>query len=361
MSEFNRPKSSLAELDSRARDIFAAIVETYIDTGEPVGSRTLSQKGFGLSAATIRNVMSDLANLGLLNSLHASSGREPTYAGLRLFVDSILEVSEIAPEDKLVIDELLLGKDHDLSSALKEATSFLSGVAGGAGLVTTPSRESPISHVEFVLVGGSKAIVILVFEDGQIENRLIDAPAGITSAQLQSSTNFLNHHLRGKTLSESLKLATSELKAAERELDSVTSKLIELGIAQWSSQSFGQDKSLIVRGRGNLLSDPNLSMDLEKAKVLFDDLEKKRDLIQMLDATKEGSSVKLFIGSENPLFGLSGSAVIAAPYNDAQNRVIGALGVIGPTRINYAKIIPIVDYTAKVLSNMVQRGVNISW
>lgn len=361
MNDFIKPNSTLAELDARARDIFAAIVETYIATGEPVGSRTLSQKGFGVSPATIRNVMADLASLGLLNSLHASSGREPTYAGLRLFVDSILEVSEIAPEDKAAIDDLLLGKDNDLSAALHEASSFLSGVAGGAGLVTTPSRESPISHVEFVLVGDNKAIVILVLADGQIENRLIDAPLGITSSQLQASTNFLNHHLRGKTLSESIKLAENELLVAERELDSITSKLIKIGIAEWSVGNFADEKRLIVRGRGNLLVDPNLSMDIEKARILFDELEKKRDLIQMLDATKTGSSVKLFIGSENPLFALSGSALIAAPYNDAQNRVIGALGVIGPTRINYAKIIPIVDYTAKVLSNMIQRGVNIGW
>ena len=361
MEEFNRPKNSLGELDARAREVFSAIVETYIQTGEPVGSRTLSQTGIGLSPATIRNVMADLAGLGLLNSLHASSGREPTYAGLRLFVDGILEISEITEKDKNAIDERLMSKDDDFSSMLDEASSLLSGVAGGAGLVTTPSRESAISHVEFVMVGQNKALVILVLDDGQIENRLIDAPIGITSAQLQSSTNFLNYHLRGKTLSESLKIATSELMAAELELDGITSKLIEIGIAQWSDSNLAIDKRLIVRGRGNLLADPNLSMDLEKARVLFDELEKKRDLIQMLDATKEGSSVKLFIGSENPLFGLSGSALIAAPYSDGQNRVIGALGVIGPTRINYARIIPIVDYTAKVLSNMIQRGVNISW
>lgn len=352
----------LTKLDNRARAIFRTIVETYLETGEPVGSRTLSMHGIGLSPATIRNVMADLADLGLLDAPHSSAGRAPSHAGLRLFVDGILEISELDLAQKAQIDQRIGDNNNDMSAALSEASSFLSGIAGGAGLVTTPSHESAISHVEFIMVGTGQALVILVFEDGQVENRLIAAPVGITGSQLQASTNFLNFHLRGRTLSQSLDITLRELKNSQRELDNVTARLIKVGIAQWSGNDFGDDRKLIVRGRANLLNDPNLNMDLERARILFDELEKKRDLILMLDAAKDGSAVKLFIGAESPLFALSGSALIAAPYMDGQNRVVGALGVIGPTRINYARIIPIVDYTAKVLTNMVRnrsQGVNI--
>lgn len=347
--------TQLGDLDIRARLIFHEIVESYIETGEPVGSRTLSQKGLGLSAATIRNTMADLANLGLLNAQHISAGRSPTHHGLRLFVDGLLEVTEILPEDKDAIDKRLNSANGDINNALSEASSFLSGIANGAGLVTTPSRETAISHVEFIKIGVSQALVVLVFEDGQVENRIIETIDGLTSSQLQESTNFLNFHLKGRTISESMALINSELIDYQKELDKITQRLIKDGLAQWGGNYFNDERKLIVRGRSNLLNDSDLSFDLERVRVLFDELEKKKDLISLLDATKDKEAVKLFIGSENPLFALSGSALIAAPYRDGQNRIIGALGVIGPTRINYARIIPIVDYTAKILSKMIEK------
>ncbi len=345
----------LNDLDFRARDIFSRIVETYIETGEPVGSRTLSMLGLNLSPATIRNTMSDLAHMGLLDSAHISAGRAPTHQGLRLFVDGLLEVSQISQEDKDVIDRRIQNADGDISQALSEASSFLSGIAGGAGLVTTPASESAVSHVEFVNIGVGQILVVLVFQDGRVENRFINSPIGITASQLQESTNYINYHLRGRTLSDSLNQLMVQLQSDEREIDNIAARLIQDGLAQWSGGKSILEKKLIVRGRANLLNDADLRIDLERVRVLFDELEKKRDLIQVLDAAKAGEAVKLFIGAENPLFALSGSALIAAPYMDGQNQVIGALGVIGPTRINYARVIPIVDYTAKILTKMVEK------
>lgn len=348
-------KNLLGDLDIRARDIFARIVETYIETGEPVGSRTLSLNGIDLSPATIRNTMSDLADLGLLSAQHISAGRAPTHLGLRLFVDGLLEVSQIRDDDKAIIDKRINMAEDDISQALSEASSFLSDIAGGAGLVTTPNQESAVSHVEFIAIGGEQILAVLVFEDGRVENRFIKAQEGIIPSQLQSCTNYINHHLRGKTLNESLEALVAQLRQEQNEIDTIAARLIADGIAQWSGSSHFDERKLIVRGRANLLNDTDLRIDLERVRILFDELEKKRELIQVLDAAKDSAAVKLFIGSENPLFALSGSALIAAPYMDNQNRVIGALGVIGPTRINYARVIPIVDYTAKILTNMAKK------
>ena len=347
--------NGVQDLDERARQIFRESVETYIETGEPVGSRTLSQKGIGLSPATIRNTMADLAGLGLLDAQHISAGRSPTHQGLRFFVDGLLEASQIKEQDKIAIDQRFIEAGDDISNALSEVSSMLSGIAGGAGLVTTPKRESAITHVEFVKISPNQTLVVLVFDDGQVENRLIDVPYGFTVSQLQETTNFLNHHLVGRTFSEAIVIINNELQKNQRELDEITQRLINDGFALWSGNVYNHDRTLIVRGRSNLLKNADLNMDLERVQVLFDELEKKRDLIQLLDAAKDGAAVKLFIGSENPLFALSGSALIAAPYVDGQNRVVGALGVIGPTRINYARIIPIVDYTARLLSKMMEK------
>jgi heat-inducible transcriptional repressor len=356
----SRP-TTLADLDARARDIFRDIVETYLETGEPVGSRTLSRRGIALSPASIRNTMSDLAALGLLDAPHLSAGRTPTHIGLRLFVDGLLEIGDLSRDEKAEIDARLAAAGSDLSSALSEASSLLSGLAGGAGLVTTPRRESPIKHVEFVGVGPGQTLVVLVFDDGQVENRLINTPVGLTPSQLQESTNFLNFRLKGRTLSEALNQAVDDAKQAEASLDSVAAGLIAAGFAEWSGEDPLAGRKLIVRGRANLLGDSQAAGDMERVRTLFDDLERKRDLIQVLDAARDASAVKLFIGAENPLFSMSGSALVAAPYMDSQRRVLGALGVIGPTRLNYARVIPMVDYTAKVVGRLIERrGLNLT-
>lgn len=347
--------ATLTDLDRRARTIFREIVETYLETGEPVGSRTVSRRGIALSPASIRNTMQDLELLGLLDSPHTSAGRTPTHLGLRLFVDGLLEIGDLAADEKAEIDARLAAAGTDLSAALSEASSILSGLTGGAGIVTTPSREAALQHIEFVLVAGGQALVVLVLDDGTVENRLVGIDPGFTPARLQEISSFLNLRLRGRTLADALAGIADEVRRAEAELDAAAARVISEGLAVWSGGRESDARKLIVRGRANLLSEPSAVQDLERVRTLFDELERKRDLIAVLDATREAQAVKLFIGAENPVFALSGSALVAAPYMDSQKRVLGALGVIGPTRLNYARVIPMVDYTARVVGRLLER------
>lgn len=345
----------LTILDARARDIFRLIVETYLETGEPVGSRTLSRGGIALSPASIRNTMQDLTLAGLLSSPHTSAGRVPTHAGLRLFIDGLLEVGDVGAEERREIDARLAalprpGGRLDFDQALDEASALLSGLAGGAGIVASPVRDVGIKHVEFVALGHDQALAVLVAEDGQVENRLMPLGPGMTPATLQEASSFLNARLRGRSLSEARGEVDQELRAARAALDTAAARLVEDGLAAWSG---GQDtRSLIVRGRANLLQDRETLEDLDRVRVLFDDLEQKEQLIGLLDDVAGAQGVRIFIGAETRLFSLSGSTVIAAPYMTGRQKVLGAVGVIGPTRLNYARIIPLVDYTARVLSRL---------
>jgi heat-inducible transcriptional repressor len=345
------PGASLAELDERAREIFRRIVETYLETGEPVGSRTISRAGVHLSPASIRNTMQDLAELGLLDAPHISAGRRPTHAGLRLFVDGLLEVGDVAEEDRQSIEARLCARGRSFDQALDEASAILSGLAGGAGVVVTPVREAGVKHVEFVALGPDQSLAVMVFEDGSVENRLMERLAGVTPSALQEASNFLNARLRGKTLVEVRADVAAELGKARQELDATAARLIEDGLAAWSGGE-GAQRALIVRGRANLLGDPNTIADLERVRMLFDDLEQKEQLIGLLDGVRDAEGVRIFIGAESRLFSLSGSALIAAPYMSGQRRVLGAIGVIGPARLNYARVIPLVDYTARVLGRL---------
>lgn len=342
---------TLAELDSRARDIFRRVVESYLQTGEPVGSRTLSRGGIQLSPASIRNTMQDLTELGLLGAPHISAGRLPTHAGLRLFVDGLMELGDVADADRREIETRLAGRGRSFEDMLNEASVLLSGLAGGAGIVVTPVREAGVKHVEFVSLGTGQALAVMVFEDGAVENRLMQLPPGVTPSALQEAGNFLNARLRGKTLAEAGQDIRLELDDARRELDVAAARLVEEGLAVWGGGE-GRDRSLIVRGRANLLADSDTLEDLERVRMLFDDLEQKEQLIGLLDGVSEAQGVRIFIGAETRLFSLSGSAVIAAPYMSGQKKLLGAIGVIGPTRLNYARVIPLVDYTARVLSQM---------
>jgi heat-inducible transcriptional repressor len=343
--------ASLAELDSRARDIFRRIVETYLETGDPVGSRTISRGGVHLSPASIRNTMQDLTELGLLGAPHISAGRLPTHAGLRLFVDGLLEVGDIAEADRRNIEARLGAHGRSFDDALNEASSILSGLAGGAGVVVTPVRDAGVKHVEFVALGPDQALAVMVFDDGQVENRLMRRAAGTTPAALREASNFLNARLRGKTLADTKLDIAGELSRARRELDAAAARLIEDGLAAWSGGE-GAERALIVRGRANLLGDPNAVADLDRVRMLFDDLEQKEQLIGLLDDVREAEGVRIFIGAETKLFSLSGSALIAAPYMSGGQKVLGAIGVIGPARLNYARVIPLVDYTARALGRI---------
>ena len=355
MSGFIPPSSpsgaGLAGLDARARDIFRRIVESYLETGEPVGSRTLSRGGIQLSPASIRNTMQDLTHLGLLAAPHTSAGRLPTHAGLRLFVDGLLEIGDLTSEERRAVDARLIGKGRGFDEALEAASDLLSGLAGGAGVVAAPMREAGVKHVEFVSLSIDQALVVLVFDDGAVENRLMRLQPGVTPSSLQQASNFLNARLRGRTLAEAQGEMAAELEAARAALDATAARLVEDGLAGWSGGE-ARDRALIVRGRANLLQDASALADLERVRQLFEDLEEKEQLIGLLDGVKAAQGLRIFIGSETRLFSLSGSAVVAAPYMTGQQKVVGAIGVIGPARLNYARVIPLVDYTARVLGRM---------
>ncbi|MCL5776711.1 heat-inducible transcriptional repressor HrcA [Limibaculum sp. FT325] len=352
------PTPSLADLNERSRAIFRRLVETYLDTGEPVGSRTLS-RGFdmALSPATIRNVMQDLEFLGLLDSPHVSAGRVPTQLGLRLFVDGVLEVGEIPPEERQQIDRLAAQPEQDLSAVLDGASELLSGLSHCASLVFAPKAGAPVEHLEFISLAPERALAVLVMGDGTVENRLFSPPPGLTPSAMREAANFLNAKLRGHTLTEAQELMAREIAAHRAELDGLAASLIERGIALWAGEGAeGADRlpdRLIVRGRANLLSETQGAEELERMRRLFDDLERKRDLSQLLDLTEGADGVRVFIGSENKLFSLSGSTLVISPYTDTNRRVVGAIGVIGPTRLNYGRIVPIVDYTARLVGRMV--------
>jgi heat-inducible transcriptional repressor len=304
-----------------------------------------------LSPASIRNTLQDLAQLGLLDSPHISAGRLPTHAGLRLFVDGLLEVGDLSEAERRDIDTRLFARGRGFDEVMNEATALLSGLAGGAGVVVAPVRDAGVKHVEFVALGADQALAVMVFDDGVVENRLMRNPPGLTPSALQEASNFLNAHLKGRTLSETKLEMRGELDRARTELNEAAARLVEDGLAAWSGGE-GAERALIVRGRANLLGDAAVLEDLDRVRMLFDDLEQKDQLIGLLDDVRTAEGVRIFIGAETRLFSLSGSAVIAAPYMTGRQKVLGAIGVIGPARLNYARVIPLVDYTARVLGRL---------
>ena len=342
----------LDELNDRSREVFRKVVEGYLFNGEPVGSRTLTRTlDEKVSAATIRNVMQDLEFLGLLDSPHVSAGRIPTQLGLRMFVDGLLEVRDLDSDDREKIDATVSSNSQDVSTILDRVGSALSGVTQGASLVLTPKHEDAIKHIEFVPVGGDQALVVLVFEDGHVENRLFTPPPGQTPSSMREAGNFLNALVEGKTLSELRRTITEDIAARRQELNSLAATLVEKGLAIWDDGSDSSER-LIVRGRSNLLAGDTHAEELERIKILFDDLERKRDIAEFLALTEEGDGVRIFIGSENKLFSLSGSSLVVSPYMNADRKIVGAVGVIGPTRLNYGRIVPIVDYTAQLVGKL---------
>jgi len=344
--------AAFAAMDRRSRDIFREIVQSYLDTGEPVGSRTISRRGVALSPASIRNIMSDLAEMGLIDSPHTSAGRVPTHAGLRIFVDSLMQLGEPTETDKQTIDARLAGSGRRIENVLSEASEVLSGLVGGAGLVSTPAQDAPIRHVEFVRISSEQALAVIVAETGDVENRVLALPAGLPASALIEAGNYLNARMKGRTLAEAREIVLLEIRSRRALIDQTAARLIEEGFAQWSGEDPARGRSLIVRGRANLLEDASAAEDLGRVRDLFAELERSENLLNVLDTAREADGVRLFIGSENPLFSLSGSAMIVAPYMNAERKIVGALGVIGPTRLNYARVIPMVDYTAQVVGRL---------
>jgi len=346
----------LSRLDDRSREIFKSIVESYLGTGEPVGSRNLSKVvQLGLSPASIRNVMADLEALGLLYSPHTSAGRLPTEAGLRLFVDGILEFGDLTDDERARIEAQIRasGTHKTLEGVLGEASALLSGLSRGAGVVVTTKADPRLKHIEFVRLEADRALVVLVAEDGSVENRIIALPAGLPASALVEATNWLTAHVRGLSLDE----ARAEVKRLEEErraeVDLLTNRVVEAGLASFVPGAEGSAPLLIVHGRANLLENVSAQEDLERIRTLFEDLERKKDIVDLLGAAEKAEGVRIFIGSENKLFSLSGSSLVAAPFRDQNQRIVGVLGVIGPTRLNYARIVPMVDYTAKVVGRLI--------
>ena len=346
-------KEILEEMNNRSREVFRRVVEGYLTDGEPVGSRTLSREfSEDISAATIRNVMQDLEFLGLLGSPHTSAGRVPTQLGLRMFVDGILEVSEIDKDDRKQIDKIVSDETNQVEDILDDISTTLSGVTHGASLVLTPKREAPIKHVEFLPLSINQALVVLVFADGHVENRLFKPPPGQTPSSMKEAANFLNALMEGNTLSEAKKLIKNEIEYRRQELDTLAQELVQSGLALWEDSEERHER-LIVKGRANLLNESSQQEDLDKIKNLFDDLERKRDIADFLEITEKGEGVRIFIGSENKLFSLTDSSLVVSPYMNSDRKIIGAVGVIGPTRLNYGRIVPVVDYTAQLVGKMI--------
>lgn len=346
--------AGLAQIDERAREIFRRIVESYLATGDPVGSRSLSRLiPMTLSPASVRNVMADLEAAGLIYAPHTSAGRLPTEQGLRFFVDALLEIGDVNERDRSTIEAQVAAaaKGYSVDGILSEASAMLSGLSRGAGVVTALKTDPRLKHVEFVPLDSRRALVILVSEDGQVENRVLPLPSGLPASALVEATNFLNARMRGRTLREAraeMEALTTDLR---RELNEITARVVEEGLASWSGGEPGE-RRLIVRGQATLLENLKALEDLERIRLLFADLEAKREVIDLLGRAEEGQSMRIFIGSENKLFSLSGSSTIVAPYRDGQGRVVGALGVIGPTRLDYGRIVPLVDFTARVVSRI---------
>ncbi len=345
------PQPLIGELNERSREIFRQIVDAYVATGEPIGSRTLSRRlGQNLSPATIRNVMADLEEAGLLMAPHTSAGRVPTDAGLRLFVHGLMEVGGLSEDERQNIESQCAAAGKSVAQALEEATTMLSGLSRCAGLVLAPKTEWPLKHIEFVHLGPGRALVVMVTEDGLVENRVIDVPLGSLPATLISAGNYLNARLVGRTLEEAKAAIAEDVESNRAQLDELTSRLVEAGLATMAGG--GKDSALIVRGQAKLLEDVTALADLERLRGLFEALETKESMLRLLDATRAGEGVQIYIGADNPLFSASGCSMIVAPYLNSREQIIGAIGVIGPTRINYARIIPMVDYTAKVIGRV---------
>ncbi len=339
----------LSELNDRSREIFKCIVESYMETGEPIGSRTISKRlAMNLSPATIRNVMADLEETGLLFAPHTSAGRLPTEAGLRLFVDGILELGNLTEQERQAIDIQCVGSPDNLEGLLEDATQALSGLAHCASLVMAPKTKSPLRHIEFVNLSPGRALVVMVTEGGIVENRVIQTPPGVLPSALVEATNFLSARLVGRTLGEAYDEILAELEDHRVQLDELTARVVESGLATWSGS--GQEGQLIVRGQSHLLEDVTATGDLEHIRALFTALETKEEMLKLLSLTDTAEGVQIFIGAENTMFNLAGCSMIVGPYQNSSETIVGAIGVIGPTRMNYAHIIPMVDYTSKLIS-----------
>ncbi|SBW08914.1 Heat-inducible transcription repressor HrcA [uncultured Alphaproteobacteria bacterium] len=349
---FSTAASPIRQLNDRSREVFRLIVDSYVETGEPVGSRTLSARlSQPLSPASIRAVMADLEELGLVYAPHTSAGRLPTEAGLRFFVSGLMEIGRLDAAERSLIESRCRQSGRDFSSALESTTALLSGLSRCAGLVFAPKAEAPLKHVEFVALEQGRALVVTVTRDGLVENRVISIPEDLPRSVLAEATNYLNAHIVGRTMAEAKSFVADELERHRSEIDALTKKVVEEGLAVWGGEPGGG--ALIVRGQANLLQDVHAIEELDRIRNLFEALEAKERMLSLLDIANQAEGVQIFIGSDNPLFEASGSSLIVAPFRSGPDKIVGAIGVVGPTRLNYGRIIPLVDFTAKVLTRLI--------
>ncbi len=341
----------ILELSNRARDIFRLVVEDFLDTGQPVGSKHLAQhRGISLSPASIRSVLKDLEDCGLLAAPHTSAGRMPTDQGLRLFVDGMMQVAKPTAQEIQAI-ERQLSEPGPIEEALEKTSGILSSISNAAGMVMVPQRDPSLAQMNIVPLDANRALAVVVGQDGHVENRVLDLPAGLSPSTLQEASNYITARLAGRTLAEASEAIRSEIAGGKSALDTASAGLVEAGLAVWSEDA-AKRPVLIVRGQANLLDDSAMG-DIERVRSLIEDLESKQDIAQLLESAREADATRIFIGAENRLFALSGSSVIAAPYRDREGKVVGVLGVIGPTRLNYARVVPIVDFTAQSLGKRI--------
>ncbi|MEI8320642.1 MAG: heat-inducible transcriptional repressor HrcA [Alphaproteobacteria bacterium] len=341
-------------INKRSLEILNHIVEAYVETGEPIGSLALAERlGMNVSSATIRNVMARLEEVGLLYSPHTSAGRLPTEAGLRFFVQGLLETGVLSNEDRLMIQSQCVQKGLTVDEVLGQVTSILSGLSSCASFLISPKKELTLKHIEFVSLQPGKALAILVTNDDEVENRLIDVPKGIPPSALAEASNYLNHRLVGKTLTDAKQQILKELSSHQTQLDQLSQNVIEKGLALWSGKE--KNPSLIIQGQSKLLHNVAHLEELEAIKNIFGMLEQKETLVHLLDASLQGDGVQIFIGAQNEWFSYGGCSLVLSPYGNSEGKIIGAVGVIGPTRINYGRIIPMVDYTAKIVSHLLKR------
>jgi len=351
----NTKRPVISELNDRSREIFMKIVESFVETGEPIGSRSLSQQlATSLSPATIRNVMADLEDFGLLFAPHTSAGRMPTDLGLRMFVDGLLEVGNLTSDERDDLESRLAGTGKSVEGVLEEAGTTLSGLSNCAGMVLAPTTDSALKHIEFVNLSPGRALVVMVTAEGVVENRIIEVPRDVPASAFTEATNYLNARLIGRTINEARLAINSEIEQSHNQLNALSAKVVEAGLATWG----GDDNSgpipgtLIIRGQANLLEDVNAIDDLERIRALFSALETNETMLKILELADTAEGVQIFIGADNELFNLSGCSFIVAPYHSSSSQLVGAIGVIGPTRMNYSRIIPMVDYTAKLIGKL---------
>ena len=353
--DMNTKRLVISELNNRSREIFMKIVESFVETGEPIGSRSLSQQlSTSLSPATIRNVMADLEDFGLLFAPHISAGRMPTDTGLRMFVDGLLEIGNLTSDERDDLESRLAGTGKSVEGVLEEAGTTLSGLSNCAGMVLAPTTDSALKHIEFVNLSPGRALVVMVTAEGVVENRIIEVPRDIPASAFTEATNYLNSRLIGRTINEARLAINTEIEQSKNQLNMLSAKVVETGLATWAGDvdAGNVPGTLIVRGQANLLDDVNAVDDLERIRALFSALETDETMLKILELADTAEGVQIFIGADNELFNLSGCSFIVAPYHSSSSQLVGAIGVIGPTRMNYSRIIPMVDYTAKLIGKL---------